>query len=67
MICDSCHGTGWIRHELREPIPIREEAQGPGRPNVIIEAIAIRLPCPECGGAGRSHCCEGERLGNDID
>lgn len=67
MICDSCHGTGWIKRELRDPLPVAEEPRQPGHPPVFIEIIAIRAPCPECGGSGRSHCCEGERPGNDGD
>jgi len=27
----------------------------PGKPD------DVRFPCPDCGGSGITHCCEGER------
>jgi hypothetical protein len=27
----------------------------PGKPD------DVRFPCPDCGGSGWAHCCEGER------
>lgn len=52
MICDSCHGTGMALIDKRGRIVSR------------LHDAETAVPCPECGGSGRSHCCEGERPGN---
>jgi hypothetical protein len=46
MICETCHGEGEV--VTRQPLP-----EG------LVE-ISIR-PCPDCGGCGFTHCCEGGR------
>ena len=49
MICTTCDGKGRVpKHpkRLRELAPLLFEE---------------RVPCPDCGGTGRMHCCEGLR------
>jgi DnaJ-class molecular chaperone len=52
MICETCHGSGVVR---------KRERLIPGT-----DLVEVRVePCPDCGGSGRAHCCEGERPGNE--
>lgn len=51
MRCENCFGWGWVvktTHFFPRDRGVR----------------ADRVPCPDCGGSGVSHCCEGERPGN---
>jgi len=35
---------------------------GEGIFRVVVEGDGLKeLPCPQCGGCGFAHCCEGER------
>lgn len=45
MICPVCEGHGNL------PVVTINSS---GRP-----VVTHRLPCPECGGCGIVHCCEG--------
>lgn len=47
MRCEKCHGTGRIK-----------VTSGCSAAGVI---VMTTIPCPECGGCGIAHCCEGER------
>jgi hypothetical protein len=47
MICPECHGSG-----KRAPANTTDAS---------LPAGGDALPCPECGGCGIVHCCEGER------
>lgn len=65
MRCETCHGEGWVRQTLPNPVPVAEEPvdeemRGLGLAPVFIEVVAIRVPCPECGGCGWGYCCSGE-------
>jgi hypothetical protein len=49
MICDVCFGRGVVVLEVyARRLDQRSFA-------------AIVHPCPECGGCGRAHCCDGLR------
>lgn len=48
MVCERCHGTGY-------PAPRYVEVEGEA-PRLVRDA---QLPCPDCGGCGRLHCCDG--------
>lgn len=50
MICPACHGSG---RRLRA-----DPHDGLWRPWRL---RAEWIPCADCGGSGRIHCCEGER------
>lgn len=45
MICETCHGNGFCS----------DVAYTQGREYVT------HVPCPECGGCGVSHCCDGHQ------
>lgn len=47
MICDRCHGSGMLDETYLLPV-----TRDPRKYNVT---------CPDCGGSGITHCCEGER------
>jgi hypothetical protein len=53
MICETCHGKGEV---LRDSLP----ATGvmPGDP---VRRVSVYQPCPDCGGCGFAHCCEGDQ------
>ena len=48
MRCDTCQGSGKIEDVVRhtDQAPTNSLAPAP-------------LPCPDCGGSGIAHCCEG--------
>jgi DnaJ-class molecular chaperone len=47
MICERCHGSGFVRQYVRFLFGDLWE-------------VEVK-PCPECSGCGRTYCCEGER------
>lgn len=47
MICETCHGTGWMLVRVL---------------NTQIPVDVLEFPCDDCGGCGRTHCCEGDRV-----
>lgn len=49
MRCEYCHGGGKILVQLP-----RIKGYG-GRGHKPVDLV----PCPECGGSGKTHCCEG--------
>jgi DnaJ-class molecular chaperone len=49
MICPTCHGERMVREEY---LILPYNTHG------VITAVVL---CPECGGFGRVHCCEGLR------
>ena len=53
MRCETCHGKGVC---LRDGLPA--VAVMPGDPARV---VSVWEPCPECGGTGITHCCEGLR------
>lgn len=50
MRCGNCHGTGQVAGTADERSAV----------------AAIHLPCPECGGCGIAHCCDGITACNDA-
>lgn len=54
MRCTFCFGLGKVRGVLA---PF----------DTLSEASAAHLPCPECGGTGILHCCEGEQAQADVE
>lgn len=46
MRCEGCDGKGRVRLQSKDSNP---------DPKLWIEEI----PCPECGGCGVAHCCDG--------
>ena len=47
MNCEKCHGTGYIgRSQSTEHM-------------YVWPKLAMRITCEECGGTGKSHCCDG--------
>ena len=53
MICETCHRRGVVWVTFWEPVP--------GAVGVSARLNARQEPCPDCGGCGHTHCCEGER------
>jgi hypothetical protein len=54
MICDTCHGAGFV---LTDPGPTPVLPTGgvePGDPTP-----SLKQPCPTCGGSGIASCCDG--------
>lgn len=49
MICETCHGQHYVDYwvELR--------GSGLEHPHYVLSW----KPCPDCGGHGVSHCCDG--------
>jgi len=45
MRCENCQGTGKVREWW----------------SLMGGELWADVPCPECGGSGIAHCCEGER------
>lgn len=45
MICPICHGTGFVNRHFS------------GETGTVPQT----LPCPECGGTGIGHCCDGHQ------
>jgi hypothetical protein len=54
MRCESCHGTGQLAAAGDDVLSCA--AAGP----------PLALPCPECGGCGIAHCCDGITACNDL-
>ena len=54
MRCTFCFGLGKVRGVL---VPF----------DTLSEAASACIPCPECGGTGILHCCEGEPTQAMID
>lgn len=52
MICPTCDGRGYV---VIEHAPARNYGW-----QVLTPQIHL-LPCPECEGRCRTHCCEGHR------
>jgi hypothetical protein len=50
MLCESCRWSG-------RPGFVR--ASGHARPDDHIDERTGLIPCPECGGTGVAHCCDG--------
>jgi hypothetical protein len=71
MRCEECHGEGTVpanfiqtdRALTPEQIQaLRRKWEQVSRGLVPrASAEVFRIPCPECGGCGFAHCCEGER------
>ena len=49
MICPTCFGI------------VELLIDKDGRPVSRLRDAASMIVCPECGGCGKVHCCEGER------
>jgi hypothetical protein len=52
MICPTCHGEGWIEISKDDPRASNAVTFYNGRPIIS---------CPDCGGHGIAHCCDGLR------
>lgn len=50
MRCETCQGSGKIEGAVR-----------PGDQAPTNSLATASLPCPDCGGSGIAHCCEGLR------
>ena len=50
MICETCHDGGMVLIDRQGQI-VKRFKLGDFR----------LVPCPDCGGSRRTHCCEGER------
>lgn len=62
MRCERCHGDGLARESvtlIREPIL--------GSTTVFTENMNYLIPCPDCGGSGISHCCDGLTACNEVE
>lgn len=55
MICETCHGLGVVWGV--DHLPVTPEITGTRTPI----PFPFCEPCPDCGGSGRAHCCEGLR------
>ena len=55
MRCETCQGRGWVRDQ----IPMFTEY-----PNAAIRHP--KVPCPDCGGCGVAHCCDGLTAANET-
>jgi hypothetical protein len=69
VICDTCRGSGW---QWRDSLPVFGVMPGdPDRPPPVMRgtypAGRLGTPCPDCGGYGIVHCCEGDREIEDDD
>jgi len=72
MICQTCHGTGRGDPEdtkaraavVRNASPLVTRAMWHFW-RTLDERRAKELPCPDCGGSGRMHCCDGLRAQPD--
>lgn len=54
MICERCHGDGKIVRLTRFTETLED--------GITITGTDCEIsPCPDCGGTGITHCCEGER------
>jgi hypothetical protein len=54
MICERCQGEGRV---LNPALSVSYT-----RTRVWIDnprGLPLMIPCPECGGSGIAHCCEG--------
>ena len=47
MICERCHGTG---KRVHRSVGLR----------CRVKTVSLE-PCPDCGGCGFTHCCEGDQ------
>jgi DnaJ-class molecular chaperone len=55
MRCEECDGTGKVEAIIRLGSRLfRVRAPGRGQTALVV--------CPECGGSGIAHCCEGIRV-----
>lgn len=52
MICETCHGAGYL------PARVLDNQR---------RGAWVKLPCTDCGGSGIVHCCEGDRMTEDED
>jgi hypothetical protein len=57
MICDTCHGKGRVIRDASLAVGVM-----PGDPRY---PVSIWEPCPDCGGCGIGHCCDGLRAQAD--
>ena len=55
MRCETCFGIG-------ETLIDRE-----GQPVNRLRDAAMMIPCPDCGGSGLAHCCEGDSACNQTE
>lgn len=54
MKCETCKGRGLRFQSFPETVIIDGQ----------VVSLPVLVPCPDCGGCGLVHCCEGERPGN---
>lgn len=47
MRCETCFGIGEVLID------------GAGKPVSRLRDATTMIPCPECGGSGIAHCCDG--------
>lgn len=59
MICQRCKGERFIKGECFKLVY--------NKPRRAIDKIAksFQEPCPDCGGTGIQHCCEGDRCSEE--
>lgn len=56
MRCEKCQGSGTI--EVAIPVPKFQSTFDNPAP-LTFECRVEKRPCPECGGCGVAHCCDG--------
>lgn len=57
MRCGRCQGAGGIK--VLRPMTRHEAAEMIGATTAIDPNWVVSVPCPDCGGSGVSHCCDG--------
>lgn len=65
MICERCQGAGGIR--VLRPMTRSEAAEMIGTSTAVDPNWVVSIPCPECGGSGVAHCCDGLTACNDAE
>lgn len=56
MICETCHGEGKVWCDS-----LAATGAVPDDPLRPQPCLSLWEPCPDCGGCGFAHCCEGLR------
>jgi hypothetical protein len=63
MRCETCHGRGMV--PTGDTISTPPEGIRSGN-SMIRGSAPILGPCPDCGGCGLAHCCDGLTAANET-